>query len=157
MAKHSGSAQRVREALVAHDLDNGIVRLDASARTAAEAAAALGCSVAQIVKSLLFKSASGEPLLVLASGTNRVDEALIATVAGESIGKADAAFVREHTGYAIGGVAPLAHPKPLRAYIDSDLMQLDPLWAAAGTPHTVFRLSAVQLQQLSGGQVTRVC
>lgn len=134
------------------------MRLDSSARTATEAASGLGCAVAQIAKSLIFKGrASGGHVLVIASGSNRVDEARVAAAIGEPIGKADAAFVRERTGYVIGGVAPLGHAVPPRhTLIDPDLGRLDPLWAAAGHPHAVFRLSFSDLLKLTGGTVAEI-
>ena len=133
-----------------------IVMLADSARTAAQAAAALGCEVAQIAKSLVFAAADGRGVLVIASGSNRVDETRIAALLGESIGKATAAQVREWTGYAIGGVPPVAHQTPLRTFLDEDLAQYDQIWAAAGHPHAVFPLSFADLVRWTGGTVTRV-
>ncbi len=148
------AARRVQAALDALGLRLQVVTLPASTRTAAEAAAAVGCEVGQIVKSLIFRAATSDaPILVLASGANRVDEARLAELVGEPIVKADAAFVRAHTGYAIGGVAPVGHPQPLRTYIDADLLAYDTLWAAAGTPHSVFALRPDDLQRLTGGTV----
>ena len=148
------AARRVQAALDALGLRLQVVTLPASTRTAAEAAAAVGCEVGQIVKSLIFRAATSDaPILVLASGANRVDEARLAELVGEPIVKADAAFVRAHTGYAIGGVAPVGHPQPLRSYIDADLLAYDTLWAAAGTPHSVFALRPDDLQRLTGGTV----
>ena len=131
-----------------------LVRLDASARTAAEAAAAIGCAVEQIAKSLIFKGAqSGAAILAIASGSIRVDEAKIAQAAGEPIAKADARFVREQTGYAIGGVAPIGHLRPPKAiFLDIGLSRLDPLWAAAGHPHIVFRSTYAELARLTQGR-----
>src|SRR6266550_2598859 len=130
----------VQSALDAAGIEARVVELAASTRTAAEAAAAIGCSVAQIAKSLVFRGRSGEAILVIASGTNRVDEKKLAALAGEPIAKADADFVRERTGYAIGGVPPAGHASPLRTFIDRDLLLFDLIWAAAGTPHAVFEL-----------------
>lgn len=128
-----------------------------STRTAAEAAAAIGCSVAQIVKSLVFRLPDGAPLLVLASGANRVDPArLAAALDGRRPERADADFVRRTTGYAIGGVAPVGHALPVEVVIDRDLLALDPLWAAAGTPHAVFPLSPADLLRLTGGRVAEI-
>lgn len=149
--------QRVREALAAAGIEAPVVELDRSARTAAEAAAALGCRVGQIAKSLVFRLvASGRPLLVVTSGANRVDERRVEAVVGEPIDKADAAFVRDHTGFAIGGVAPLGHPRPLLTLVDEDLLAWDDIWAAAGHPSTVVRLSGSDLLRITGGRVTAV-
>ena len=122
-------------------------------RTAADAAAAVGCDVAQIVKSLVFRRAGGAALLVLASGRNRVDEGKVEALVGEPVGKADAAFVRAATGFAIGGVPPAGHPEPLETLVDADLLDHDVLWAAAGTPRTVFPLEPQELLTLTGGRV----
>ena len=128
----------------------------AGTRTASDAAAAIGCDVAQIVKSLVFRRASGAALLVLASGRNRVDEAKVSGLVGEPVGKADAAFVREATGFAIGGVPPAGHPAPLETLVDEDLLTLGELWAAAGTPRDVIPLGPEELLELTGGQVADV-
>jgi prolyl-tRNA editing enzyme YbaK/EbsC (Cys-tRNA(Pro) deacylase) len=128
----------------------------AGTRTAQDAAAAVGCEVGQICKSLVFRCASGAPLLVIASGSNRVDEARVATLIGEPVGKGDAAFVRERTGFAIGGVPPAGHPAPIRTLVDRDLLAHDVVWAAAGTPRDVFACSPQQLVELTGGQVADV-
>ena len=128
----------------------------AGTRTAVDAAAAVGCDVAQICKSLVFRRASGAPLLVVASGANRVDEARVGELVGEPIGKADAAFVRDRTGFAIGGVPPAGHPAPIDTLVDRDLLAFDVVWAAAGTPREVFSLSPAQLVSLTGGRVADV-
>jgi prolyl-tRNA editing enzyme YbaK/EbsC (Cys-tRNA(Pro) deacylase) len=122
-------------------------------RTATDAAAAVGCDVAQIVKSLVFRRAGGAALLVLASGRNRVDEGKVEALVGEPVGKADAAFVRAATGFAIGGVPPAGHPEPLETLVDADLLDHDVLWAAAGTPRTVFPVGPQELLALTGGRV----
>lgn len=127
-----------------------VMEFDASTRTAAEAAAAIGCAVAEIAKSLVFRAASGRPVLVVASGDNRVDEAKVAALVGEPIGRADAAFVREATGYAIGGVAPVGHATAPVTLIDADLRRFETIWAAAGTPNAVFRLTPDDLARLTG-------
>lgn len=145
--------ERVRAALAASGSVAEVVELAATARSSADAAAAIGCSVAQIAKSLVFRAASGVPVLVIASGANRVDEAKVAAALGERIGKADAAFVRDKTGYAIGGVPPIAHDVPPRVFLDEDLAALDPIWAAAGHPHAVFRTSFPELCRLTQGRV----
>ncbi|MAT84631.1 MAG: prolyl-tRNA editing protein [Gammaproteobacteria bacterium] len=133
-----------------------VLEFEESTRSAADAAAAIGCPVAAIAKSLVFRQADGAPVLVIASGTNRVDEARVAAVLGQPIGRADADFVREHTGYAIGGVAPVGHPAPIRTLLDRDLLALPEIWAAAGTPNAVFRMTPAQLEALTGGEVADV-
>lgn len=153
----SDSARRVQEALRAAGFAFRVVELPASTRTAQEAADAIGCTVAQIAKSLVFRgAASGEAVLVVASGINRVDEARVAALAGEAIVRADADFVRAATGFAIGGIPPAGHARPLRTWIDEDLLQYDELWAAAGTPHAVFPLPPGALAPLTGGTVAAV-
>ena len=133
-----------------------VVEFDASTRTSEDAAAAIGCTVAEIAKSLVFKAASGRPVLVIASGTNRVDEKKVRAVLGEKIARADADFVREATGYAIGGVPPLGHATAPVVLIDGDLETFETIWAAAGTPNAVFRLTPADLVRLTGGQVADV-
>ena len=128
----------------------------AGTRTAADAAAAIGCDVAQIVKSLVFRKHSGGALLVLTSGRNRVDEAKVGALVAEPISKADAAFVRGATGFAIGGVPPAGHPEPIDTLVDRDLLPLGELWAAAGTPQTVFPIGPDDLVRLTAGQVADV-
>jgi prolyl-tRNA editing enzyme YbaK/EbsC (Cys-tRNA(Pro) deacylase) len=147
----SNSAQKVQEALAALDLHCQVVELPASTRTAPEAAQAIGCQVAQIVKSLVFRGRnSGKAILVLASGVNRVNEARLGELAGEAVGKADADFVRQQTGFAIGGIPPLAHVQPLQTFVDEDLFQFPEIWAAAGTPHAVFCLTPSDLRRIAG-------
>ena len=157
MAELPVSSVRVQEALAARGVQSTIVYLERAARTSADAAAAVGCRVDQIAKSLVFRLAtSGAPLLVIASGANRVDEARVAALVGEPLGKADADFVRAHTGFAIGGVAPLAHPEPLATLIDEHLLKWERIWAAAGHPHTVFPLTPSELVRITGGRVVPV-
>jgi prolyl-tRNA editing enzyme YbaK/EbsC (Cys-tRNA(Pro) deacylase) len=131
----------------------GAVRvLDDSARTAAQAAAQLGVEVAQIANSLVF-SADGAPLLVLASGGHRVDTAKVAALVGvDRVDRADPDFVRAHTGFVIGGVAPVGHPEPLHTLVDTALAAFDEVWAAAGHPHTVFPTTYAELVEITGGQ-----
>ncbi len=144
----------MRAALAARGFDFAVREFPESTRTAAEAAAAIGCEVAQIAKSLVFRArASDRPVLVIASGANRVDEKAVSALIGEKIGHADAGFVRAATGFAIGGVPPLGHDTPLVTLIDRDLLALDVIWAAAGTPNAVFRLKPEDLVVLTGGQV----
>ena len=128
----------------------------AGTRTAADAAAAIGCDVAQIVKSLVFRKQSGGALLVLTSGRNRVDEAKVGALVAEPIAKADAAFVRGATGFAIGGVPPAGYPAPIDTLVDRDLLTLGELWAAAGTPQTVIPIAPDDLVRLTGGRVADV-
>jgi prolyl-tRNA editing enzyme YbaK/EbsC (Cys-tRNA(Pro) deacylase) len=134
-----------------------VFEFDAGTRTAADAAAAVGCAVAEIAKSLLFRGKeSGRPVLVVASGTNRVDEKKVAAAIGEKIGRADADFVREKTGFAIGGVPPIGHVVAPLTLIDEDLLALPTIWAAAGTPNAVFKLTPGELVELTGGRVAEV-
>ena len=126
--------------------------LDDAARTATQAAAQLGIEVAQIANSLVF-AADGAPLLVMASGGHRVDTAKVAAIVGAtSVDRASPEFVREHTGFAIGGVAPVAHPEPLRTLVDTELERYDEVWAAAGHPHTVFPTTYAELLRITGGE-----
>ncbi len=123
----------------------------------AEAAAAIRCEVDQIAKSLVFRArVSGRPVLVIASGANRVDEKAVAALIGEKIGRADAEFVRAATGFAIGGVPPVGHDTPPVILIDRDFFALDEIWAAAGTPNAVFRLTPRDLVTLTGGRVAEI-
>jgi prolyl-tRNA editing enzyme YbaK/EbsC (Cys-tRNA(Pro) deacylase) len=134
-----------------------VFELPASTRSAAEAAAAIGCRGGQIAKSLIFAAkVSQRPILVIASGPNRVDEKKIAALVGENIAKADADFVRQHTGFAIGGVPPVGHKETILTFIDQDLLDYDQIWAAAGTPNAVFRLTSDELVRGTGGQVVAV-
>jgi prolyl-tRNA editing enzyme YbaK/EbsC (Cys-tRNA(Pro) deacylase) len=152
----SPTAQRVQDALNMAGVAASIVEYDVPARTSAEAAAVLGCSVAQIAKSLVFRAASGAPVLVIASGANRVDEAKVSALIGESIGRADPAFVRDRTGYAIGGIPPLGHTNALKTLIDRDLLEYNCIYAAGGTPHAMFPLLPSDLVRIAGGRVADV-
>ena len=150
------SVARVAEQLRARGASGEPVQLADSARTAAEAAAALGCEVGAIASSLVF-TADDEPLLVMTSGAHRVDTDLVARLLGvQAVRRADADTVRTATGYAIGGVAPLGHPAPLRTLVDTDLAQYDVVWAAAGHPHAVFPTSYDELLRLTGGTPAQV-
>jgi prolyl-tRNA editing enzyme YbaK/EbsC (Cys-tRNA(Pro) deacylase) len=152
-----GSALKVQKALEAFGMDLEVVELRESTRTSREAAQALGCGVGQIAKSLVFRGArSGKPILVIACGSNRVDEDKLAELAGEPVGKANADFVRETTGYSIGGVPPVGHSEALSIYIDRDLLGYGEIWAAAGTPHAVFKLNPAELARITGGTVAAV-
>lgn len=148
------SARRVQQAIEAAGFDFQVREFPASTRTSEEAAAAIGCGVAQIAKSLIFRAKeSNRPVLVMASGANRVDEKAVGRLLGEKLGRADADFVRAATGFAIGGVPPVGHRETPVTFIDADLMELGEIWAAAGTPNAVFRLTPPELVSLTGGQV----
>lgn len=151
------AAARVQSVLQQFGVDCQVVELPSSTRTAVDAASAVGCRVEQIVKSLVFRGrANGKPLLVLASGAHRFDEDCVSALLGEEIEKADADFVRQHSGFAIGGVPPIGHPVPIRTIIDADLLKHEELWAAAGTPRAVFRLTSQDLRRLSSGDVAAI-
>ena len=151
------SAQRVQDALTAAGFDNTVVEMPASTRTAAEAAAAGGCGVGQIAKSLIFRgTTSGRAYLIIVSGTNRVNEAAVGRLLGEPLARADAALVREATGFAIGGVPPLGHATDLTTLLDRDLATHDVIWAAAGTPRAVFQLTPDALARMTGGRTVDV-
>jgi prolyl-tRNA editing enzyme YbaK/EbsC (Cys-tRNA(Pro) deacylase) len=153
----SSSARKIQDALNSLGMSLDVVELSASTRTAVEAAEAIGCEVGQIVKSLVFKAKRSErPVLVIASGKNRVDEKKIEMLIGESLGKADADFVRLHTGFVIGGVPPLGHTEKLETFIDEDLLEYTEVWAAAGTPNAIFRLNPEDLVKMTGGRLTKI-
>ncbi|MCV2883682.1 YbaK/EbsC family protein [Aestuariibacter sp. AA17] len=146
------SAQRVQQFLTEHGYTFAVHQMPASTRTAEEAAQAIGCKVAQIAKSLVFKEASTkQAVLIIASGANTVCVEKVKAATGIILEKADAAFVREHVGYAIGGVPPVAHTHTLTTYLDEDIQHYPEIWAAAGTPHSVFRLTPEQLSELTKG------
>jgi prolyl-tRNA editing enzyme YbaK/EbsC (Cys-tRNA(Pro) deacylase) len=131
--------------------------MDQSTRTAEEAAAACGCTVGQIVKSLVFRGReTGEPILLLVSGSNRVKENLVARAVGEKIDRPDADFVREVTGFAIGGIPPLGHARKMRTYLDADLLTHDRVFAAAGTPNAIFEADPARLADVCAAQVIAV-
>lgn len=148
---------RVRSALERLGLPVEVREMHAATRTTPEAARAVGCEVGQIAKSLVFRGVeSDRPVLVIASGKNRVDEELVAAVVGEAVVKADADFVRRRTGFAIGGVAPVGHNEPCAAVIDEELFAYAEIWAAAGGPHSVFRLTPQELRRITDGRVARI-
>lgn len=148
------SARNVQQWLEAQGFAFEVVELPASTRTAREAARAIGCTTPQIAKSLVFRGeVSGDPVLAITGGANRVDTEKLAALTGEPVGKADAAYVRRRTGYAIGGVPPVAHAERIRTFIDADLLRHEVIWAAAGTPNAVFRLRPTDLPELTGGVV----
>jgi prolyl-tRNA editing enzyme YbaK/EbsC (Cys-tRNA(Pro) deacylase) len=151
----TGSVERVRAALLAAGHPDTISEFPATTRTAADAAAAIGCTVAQIAKSIVFR-AGDRAAVVIASGVNRVDMAKVAAVLGVALKRADGAWVRERTGFAIGGVAPVGHVAPPLLVFDRDLLALHPIWAAAGTPHHVFRTEAALLVRITAAPVAAV-
>lgn len=155
MAKEPGaSVKKVQQTLTSLGFSDEIVVFPDSTRTAIEAAQAVGCSLGQIVKSLVFRGAqSQKPVLALVSGANRVNEKRLGSLVGEDIEKADADFVRQYTGFAVGGVPPVGHVARIATFIDRDLLQYDEIWAAAGSPHAVFRLTPGDLQSMTGGEV----
>jgi prolyl-tRNA editing enzyme YbaK/EbsC (Cys-tRNA(Pro) deacylase) len=153
----SSSAKRVQDALGALGLTLQVVELPQSTRTAVEAASAIGCGVEQIAKSVVFRTRSSKrPVLVIASGTNRVNEKRVGALVGEPLERADADFVRERTGFAIGGIPPVGHLEQIETYIDEDLLTYGEIWAAAGNPNAVFRLVPADLERMSGGKVTGI-
>jgi prolyl-tRNA editing enzyme YbaK/EbsC (Cys-tRNA(Pro) deacylase) len=138
-------------------LNGQVVEFEQTTRTAADAAAAIGCDVGAIVKSIIFKTKhSGQPVLVLTSGSNRVSEPVVEKVIGEPLGKADADFVRFATGYSIGGVPPFGFKQLVHTYIDEALLGYETIWAAAGTPNAVFPLTPTELQQITSAKVINV-
>jgi prolyl-tRNA editing enzyme YbaK/EbsC (Cys-tRNA(Pro) deacylase) len=151
------TARRVQEVLRARGFENPVFEFETEMKTAGAAAAVVGCEVAQIVKSLVLRrETSGGALLVAASGAHRVDLAKVAVLAGEPVTMGGARFVREVTGFGIGGVAPLGHPAPLETLVDRELTRHPTLWAAAGHPHSLFRLTPDELLRLTGGRVAEV-
>ena len=147
------SARRVQDYMNANGFSFDVQELPGSTRTAKEAADSVGCQVAQIAKSLVFKNkTTGDPVLVVASGTNRVDLKKIQTATGLKLGRADGNYVKEKVGFAIGGIPPAGHNRPLETILDPDLKQYDVIWAAAGTPFAVFKLNPADLQPLTGGR-----
>lgn len=153
--KLSKSAQSVQDVLSKKSLAFEVMELPSSTRTANDAATTIGCEIAQIVKSLLFCSKqSKQPVLILASGINRVNEKVIEKIMGEAIIKADADFTREITGFAIGGVPPIGHKQKINyILIDEDLLKFEKIWAAAGTPNAVFSLHSRDLESLTDGKI----
>jgi len=146
------SARRVQDFLTAKGFSFEVRELPGSTRTAREAADSVGCQVAQIAKSLVFKDTqTGEPILVVASGSNRVDLKKIERATGMKLGRADGSYVKEKVGFAIGGVPPAGHNRPLKTILDPDLRQYDTIWAAAGTPYAVFQLKPADLEPLTAG------
>ena len=153
----SEAAQRVQDALRAGGFANTVRALDVPVRTAAAAAEAVGCTTAQIVKSLVFqRTTSGEAVLVVASGGHRVSEARLAALVGEPVAMGPAKFVREVTGFAIGGIPPLGHARAIETIVDAQLLTLGELWAAAGHPNSLFALTGDELVRMTHGRVAEV-
>ncbi len=156
-SKFKKSTERVQAVLNEFGFDLDVVEFPESTRTAQEAADTIGCTVGQIAKSLIFKGkTSQKPILIITSGSNRVNEKAVKEYIGEKIEKADADFVLEHTGFVIGGIPPVGHTNPITTFIDEDLMQYDEIWAAAGTPNSVFKLTPKILVEITKGSIIRV-
>jgi len=153
MCKLTDSAKKVQDFLVDNGFSCTVKELPDSTRTAEEAAKAIGCEVAQIAKSLIFiDKVSGNPILVIASGVNQVDIKKIENCTGLHLIKADGKFVKERVGFAIGGVPPVGHNTKIETYLDPTLMDYEWIWAAAGTPFAVFRLSSSEIQKMTDGK-----
>lgn len=151
------SVQQVQQAIYSFGLDSQVVKLQATTRSAQDAALALGCRVEQIVKSLVFKGKKTQrPVLVLAGGANRVNVKNLREHLDEAVKMADPDFVQTQTGFAIGGVPPIGHVQQLTTFIDQDLMQHEEIWAAAGTSNTMFKITPHDLQKITGGQVISI-
>jgi prolyl-tRNA editing enzyme YbaK/EbsC (Cys-tRNA(Pro) deacylase) len=151
------SSQRIQDVLHEYKLDLKVVEFSELTRTALEAATAIGCELGQIAKTLIFKGKTSQrPICIIASGKNRVDEKKVALLIGEEIEKSDADFVLKHTGFAIGGVPPLGYTLEINPLIDEDLMAYSEIWAAAGTPHSVFCLTPQNLLKITHGRVVNV-
>jgi prolyl-tRNA editing enzyme YbaK/EbsC (Cys-tRNA(Pro) deacylase) len=157
MSELKPAPRRVQQAAEGLGLGVCVVEMAQSTRTAEEAAAACGCAVGQIIKSLVFRGKqSGKPVLLLVSGANRVDQAGVAATIGEPLDRPDAAFVREVTGFAIGGIPPFGHAQALPTWIDRDLLQYGTVWAAAGSPEAVFEVDPRRLAETIGATVIGV-
>ena len=153
----SPSVQKVRDALKALGFPNEVMELQSTTRTSAEAAQAVGCRVEQIAKSIVFQGKdSHKPILVVASGPNRVNEKRIAEFISEPLGKAAADYVRKKTGFVIGGVPPVGHLEKFEVFIGEDLLQYNEIWAAAGTPNALFKLTPSDLIKMTGGRVVSI-
>ncbi|MEW6276425.1 MAG: YbaK/EbsC family protein [Bacillota bacterium] len=155
--KLSPSAQKVQDVLRSLGSSRQVREFLQTTRSAAEAAQAIGCRVEQIAKSLVFRGKhTKRPVLVIASGANRVNEKKVAEFVAEPLEKADAGFVREKTGFVIGGVPPVGHLEQLTTFIDEDLLQYEEIWAAAGNPNAVFPLAPAELVKMTGGRVVAI-
>jgi Cys-tRNA(Pro) deacylase len=153
----SASARKVQDILNRHGFVCQVVELPEITRTAKEAAQAIGCRVEQIAKSLVFRGKNThKPILVVASGSNRVNENRLSERVSEPVEMADADFIRDRTGFVIGGIPPIGHSERLETFIDEDLLEYDEIWAAAGNPHAVFKLTPSDLKKMTDGQVISV-
>lgn len=153
----SPSAQKVQDALKALGFPNTVNELQFTTRTSAEAAQAVGCQIGQIAKSIIFRrKPTDKPILVIASGPNRVNEKRIEELISEPLGKAEANFVRQKTGFVIGGVPPIGHLEKMEIFIDEDLLNYEEIWAAAGTPNAVFKLTPSDLVKMTDGRVVSI-
>ncbi|NSX55297.1 YbaK/EbsC family protein [Parasulfitobacter algicola] len=151
----SKSLKRVKHALAEAGVETDVLEMGTETRTAQQAADAAGCKLDQIAKSIIFRGeTSGDAILFITAGGNQVDNAKASAVAGQSLGKADAALIRKQTGFAIGGVAPIGHLSPITTYLDPKLLTFDLIYAAAGTPRHIFPIKPAILQQLSNAQVS---
>jgi prolyl-tRNA editing enzyme YbaK/EbsC (Cys-tRNA(Pro) deacylase) len=149
----SGSSQKVQDVLNTYKLEHQVFELEVPVKTVQQAADAVGCHTAQIAKSLIFVSESGKPVLVIASGANRVSEARVAEIIGESIARATPDFVRSSTGFAIGGIPPVGHAVQPVVVIDQDLLEHTSIWAAAGHPNSLFELNPRDLEPMTDGTI----
>ena len=157
MTQLSPSAQKVQDTLQSLGFNLQVIEFEQTTRTSVEAAQAVGCEVGQIAKSLIFKGKqSGKAILIIASGANRVDEKKIKSILGEKVEKPDADFVREQTGFVIGGVPPVGHTQKLETLIDEDLLKFDEICGAAGTPNAVFKLAPQELVKMTGGKIANI-
>src|SRR5688572_2814834 len=157
MRKLEPAARRVQDALRARGVGSQVRHMSQTTRTAEEAAAACGCAIGQIVKSLIFRGGrSGRPYLLLVSGANRVDETGVAAAIGEPLRRPDAQYVRDVTGFAIGGIPPLGHDTPLATFLDKTLLDYDVVWAAAGTPDAVFPIAPAKLAEVTAATIIAV-
>jgi prolyl-tRNA editing enzyme YbaK/EbsC (Cys-tRNA(Pro) deacylase) len=156
MKSLSASSQKVQDVLNTFKLEHQVFELEVPVKTAQQAADVVGCNVAQIAKSLIFMSETGKPVLVIASGINRVNETRVAEMIGESIARATPDFVRSSTGFAIGGIPPVGHAVQPVVVIDQDLLEHQSIWAAAGHPNSLFELDPRDLERMTGGVVADI-
>lgn len=151
------SSEKVQNVLNQFGFELNVIEFSDSTRTSQDAANTIGCIVNQIAKSLIFKGkTSKKPILIIASGPNRVNEKTIKQYVGENLQRADADFVLEHTGFAIGGIPPIGHKNQITTFIDEDLMKYDEIWAAAGTPNAVFKLTPNILAEITKGSIVNI-
>ena len=154
---NSKSVLVVKKWLLENNFDEKVIWLDETARTAQEAADSLHCKLAEIAKSLVFKiKNSNEAVLVVASGINRINEEKLSKYLGKEIERPNAYFVKEITGFSIGGIPPVAHKTKMRIFLDQDLFQFENVWAAAGHPHAVFKTTAKRLEKMTRAEIISV-